>query len=233
MNKLWLYFCVLVATTACSEQYNIEGFSSVRELEGRTLYLKAFVGEDVQDVDSCEVVHGKFSFHGDLDSTLMANLFVGEESVMPLVLERGHLTVKIDKNCQDVTGSPLNDTLYNFIKEKTQIDTQVADLSRKESQMIMDGMEHDDIVMQLDEEARKLAEAEDLLVTRFITQNFDNVLGAGVFMIFTSGYPYPVLTPQIEYILTEATPYFRAHPYVKEYMSVAKENMEKIREAGE
>lgn len=233
MKKVWLYFCALVVMTACGEQYNVEGYSSVRELEGKTLYLKALVGEDVRDIDSCEVVHGKFSFSGDYDSTLMANLFVGEESVMPLVLERGKLTVKIDRTSQEVSGGPLNDTLYSFIKEKSLIDAQVAELSHKESQMIMDGVEHDVIIMQLEEEARKLAEAEDLLVTSFITRNFDNVLGPGVFMILTSGYPYPILTPQIEYIMTEATPYFKAHPYVKEYMSVAKENMEKMNGAGE
>lgn len=222
--------CTLLLATACAEQYQVEGYSSVQGLEGKTLYLKAFVGDDMKSIDSCEVVHGRFHFSGRLDSTLMGNLFVGEESVMPLVLESGMLEVKIDPTSQEVTGSSLNDTLYSFIKKKAKIDYRMSELPHKESQMIMDGEDHGLILMRLEEEARALAEEEDLLVTTFISENMDNVLGPGVFMILTSGYPYPVLTPQIEYLLTKATPYFKNHPYVKEYLSVAKENMEKMKE---
>jgi hypothetical protein len=51
-------------------------------------------------------------------------------------------------------------------------------------------------------------------------------------MIMTSSYKYPILNPQIDEILSQATPYFRNHPYVKEYVKAANENMEKIH-AGE
>ena len=48
-------------------------------------------------------------------------------------------------------------------------------------------------------------------------------------MILTSSLPYPVLTPQIEEIITNATPYFLGHPYVKEYIRIAEENREKAK----
>ena len=48
-------------------------------------------------------------------------------------------------------------------------------------------------------------------------------------MILTSSLPYPILTPQIEEILTHATPYFLGHPYVKEYIEKAKEYNEKTK----
>lgn len=73
-----------------------------------------------------------------------------------------------------------------------------------------------------------LSAEQDRLVTSFITSNFDNVLGTGVFMIMTSGYPYPVLTPQIEEIMTKATPYFKSNEYVRRYMEAAKENMHQM-----
>lgn len=38
-------------------------------------------------LDSCKVVHGKFSFEGDVDSARMAMLYTGNQCVMPLVLE--------------------------------------------------------------------------------------------------------------------------------------------------
>ena len=60
-------------------------------------------------------------------------------------------------------------------------------------------------------------------MTNFIVENFDNVLGPGVFMMMTSGYPYPVLTPQIEDIMSKATKKFKEDPYVKQYYQTANE----------
>jgi hypothetical protein len=98
--------------------------------------------------------------------------------------------------------------------------------------MIMDGMDHDEILRQLNRESAQLSAENDRLVTRFITTNYNNVLGPGIFMIMTSSFKYPILNPQIDEILSQATPYFRNHPYVKEYVKAANENMEKIH-AGE
>ena len=70
--------------------------------------------------------------------------------------------------------------------------------------MIMDGVDEDVIMVRLNDEANRLALQNDRLITNFITSNFDNVLGAGVFMILTSSYPYPVMTPQIEEIMAKA-----------------------------
>ena len=64
----------------------------------------------------------------------------------------------------------------------------------------------------------------DLKLTLFIVENFDNILGPGVFMMMTSGYRYPVLTPQIEDIMSKATDKFKNDPYVKDYYQVATEN---------
>ena len=47
-------------------------------------------------------------------------------------------------------------------------------------------------------------------------------------MILTSGYPYPILTPQIEEIMSKATPYFKNNAYVQRYMQAAHENMQQM-----
>ncbi len=228
MRKILYFLGAMLALVSCADNFQVKGLSSVHYLEGKTLYLKAFVGDKLEEMDSCKVVHGKFSFSGNVDSVVMATLYVGDECVMPLVLETGKLTVDIGEAEQNVTGSELNDSLFCFIKKKTVIDKQMNELYRKESRMIMDGIDHETIVTQLNEEARVLMEETDALVTKFITSNYDNVLGPGVFMIVTSDMQYPVLTPQIEQIMLNATTRFKSHPYVEEYISVAEENMEKL-----
>jgi hypothetical protein len=90
--------------------------------------------------------------------------------------------------------------------------------------MFLDGIDEVTINQQLNLEAADIARREDSLVTNFIVENFDNVLGPGIFMMITSSYRYPVLTPQIEDIMSKATDKFKNDPYVKDYYEVAREN---------
>lgn len=230
MRKFFALLAVPLALLSCSKQYIIQGSSTVQSLDGKMLYLKALKDNQLVDIDSCEVIHGQFEFSGAWDSTMMVNLFMDDESIMPLVLEDGNVQIHIDHAEQSVTGTPLNDTLYAFIHEKSRIDNQIAELSHKESQMIMDGMDHEEILRILNEQAARLNQKNDSLVIGFISRNFDNVLGPGVFMILTSSFPYPIITPQIDSLMSISTPYFQNNSYVKEYMKLAKENMELMKE---
>ena len=218
-----------VGFVSCSDQYLVDGTTTVHGMEGKMLYLKVYDNNDLRNIDSAYVTHGKFAFKGSMDTTTMANLFIGNQSLMPVVLEGGDIVLTIDDIRQNVSGSPLNDSLYAFIQRKTQIDNQLAELPRKEGRMVMDGMEHEEIIRQLANEEIILNRQADQLITSFIKNNYTNVLGPGVFMIMTSEYAYPVLTPQIEELILGAPNYFLNHPYVKEYLRVANENMEKMR----
>ena len=74
----------------------------------------------------------------------------------------------------------------------------------------LEGEDEESINEVLSLEAARIAQQEDSLVTHFIIDNFDNVLGPGVFMMMTGSYPYPVLTPQIEDIMSKATKKFKS-----------------------
>lgn len=213
---------------ACSPQYTVHGTTNITMLDGKTLYLKVFAGESLQSLDSCKVQHGRISFSGTLDSTQMVNIFMDDESMMPMVLEEGVISLTIDESKQNVTGSPLNDTLYNFIRSKVKLDRAYSELGNLETKLIREGVGEEERQRIMYEEEQQIAYENDQLVTSFIVRNSDNVLGPGVFMIMTSGFPFPQLTPQIEEIVFRAQPYFKNHPYVKRYLDAAKQNMEKI-----
>lgn len=210
--------------SSCANTFSVQGSSSISQLDGSKLYLKAIKSNELRNIDSCDVVHGQFQFSGVLDTVRMANLFMDDESVMPLVLESGDITIKIDNANQSVGGTPLNEKLYKFIDKHNQLDNQLSELSHRQSQMMLDGMDEDSINEQLSAEAARIAKEEDKLVTTFIVDNFDNVLGPGVFMMITSSYRYPILTPQIEDIMSKATDKFKNDPYVKDYYQTATEN---------
>lgn len=225
MNKIfYLLAVVAVVTSSCANSYSVSGSSSVSSLDGSKLYLKAVKNNELKNIDSCDVVHGQFEFSGALDTVRMVSLFMDDESIMPIVLEKGEITINIDNANQSVSGTPMNDKLYEFISKHNQLDNQMSELSHKQSQMMLDGIDEALINEQLSAEAARIAKEEDDLVTSFIVDNFDNVLGPGVFMMVTSRFQYPILTPQIEHIMSKATDKFKNNPYVKDYYQTATEN---------
>ncbi len=224
MNRILYIITLVAAVSSCASSYNVEGSSSISALDGSKLYLKALKNGEVKNIDSCDVVHGEFHFAGLLDTIRMANLFMGEESIMPVVLEEGEISIKIDDASQSVGGTPLNDSLYKFIDKHNQLSNRMNELSHRQSQMLLDGIDEGEINRQLSAEANAIAAEEDQLVTKFVVSNFDNVLGPGVFMMITSQYRFPILTPQIEDIMSKATDKFKNDPYVKDYYKTAQEN---------
>ena len=228
MHKILLAFATMALMASCANSYNVQGSSSISSLDGSKLYLKAVKNNELKSIDSCDIVHGQFHFNGILDTVRMANLFMDDQSIMPVVLEEGEIVIKLDNAAQSVGGTPLNDKLYKFIDKHKQLDNRMSELSHKQSQMMLEGMDEFTINEHLNAEAEKIAAEEDKLVTSFIVENFDNVLGPGVFMMITSGFNVPVLTPQIEDIMSKATEKFKNDPYVKEYYQVASENMAKM-----
>ena len=224
MNKIFYAIITLLAVTSCANTYNIQGTSNVSNLDGRMLYLKILKDNEFKNIDSCDVVHGQFKFCGNLDSTKMANIFMDDEAVLPLVLESGDISVKLDDAQQVVSGTPLNDKLFKFFKKYQQLQNQQMELVHKHDQAIMNGSDMDVVTRKLNQEAASLAEQEDKLVTNFVTENFDNVLGPGVFFLVTMRNQYPMLSPWIEDIMSKATEHFKNDSYVKDYYQKAQEN---------
>ena len=236
MNKIFYAFIPLLALASCANSYNIQGTSNVSTLDGRMLYLKILKNNEFKNIDSCDVVHGQFHFDGNLDSVRLGNIFMDEEAVLPLVLESGSINVKLDDTQQVVSGTPLNDKLFKFFKKYQQLQNQQVELVHKHDQAIMNGSDMNMVTEKLNQEAVQLADQEDKLVTSFVTENFDNVLGPGVFFMVTMRNQYPMLSPWIEDIMSKATENFKNDPYVKDYYQKAQENeqiMNGTRDAGQ
>ena len=163
-----LALAMMCLATSCASQYTVTGTSSLQQLEGKMLYLKVFKDNDMCSIDSARVVHGRFDFRGAMDSVMMASLYMDDQSIMPVVLEEGVVSLKLAEVLQSATGTPLNDTLQNFVTRKTQLDARLEELSHKESRMVMDGMDHEEVLRILGREAAEINEENDRLVTRFI-----------------------------------------------------------------
>jgi len=165
-----------------------------------------------------------------MDSVEMISLYMDEQSLMPVVLEKGKIKVTISNTDLKVSGTPLNASLYEFIAKKNSIEESLMELEQKETRMVMEGCDLGDIHKQLAAESDSLLDTMNRYVKAFISDNYENVLGPNVFMMLCSSLPYPVMTPQIDDIVKDAPYSFKSNPMVKEFLTKAKENMKLIEE---
>jgi hypothetical protein len=216
----------VLAMTSCLEQYSIVGNTTLPMLDGKTLYLKNRTLDGVHSLDSCEVIHGQFSFDGKIDSTVMAELFLGNVSVMPVVIENGKISVDINLIEQKASGGSLNEKLYTFLDVKSRLDNEIGNMSLEEARLMMRGVMPFVAERMCRERADRLMHSSDSLVVDFVKSNYGNVLGPEVFSRICSQYRYPVITPQIKEIVDNAPRKFLNNPFVKEYLFIARRNME-------
>lgn len=215
---------------SCASEYQINGNSTVSRLDGKMLFIKVLKNNEMVKMDSAEVVHGLFSMNGPVDSIYMASLYMDEQNIMPFVIEDGDIQMNIEAARITVSGTPLNDRLYEFIRKKTSLDDRAYEVERMESRMIMDGISEAEIQAQIKKEHETLTNEMNALAKEFVQANYENVLGPGVFIMLCNSFPYPVITPIVEEIVNEAPQSFQNHPMIVEYMKVARENMEKLKE---
>lgn len=230
MNRLLSFLFLLPLLASCSHAYKIEGTSSVNHLDGKMIYLKILRGDQWVKLDSAEVIHGLFSMKGKVDSVEMVSLYMDEQSLMPIVLEKGKIEVTVSNTDLKASGTRLNAALYDFIAKKNAMEESLGELEQKETRMVMDGRDLADIHLELAAESDSLLKEMNRYVKSFITENYENVLGPNVFMMLCSSLPYPVMTPQIDDIVKDAPYSFKSNPMVKEFLSKAKENMKLIEE---
>lgn len=211
-----------LALASCGTEYQIEGSSSVSRLDGKMLFVKVSNGKELIKVDSAEVVHGLFQMEGKIDSIVMASLYMDDQSIMPLVIEKGKIQIKIDNTFLMASGTPLNDKLYDFIARKNSLEDRAYEVERMESRMIMDGKPFSEVEQEIAKERANLSDEFDKLVKDFVQENYENVLGPAIFQMMSNGYASPKVTPLMMQILKEAPESFKNHTIVKNLVDASK-----------
>ena len=189
VNRILPLLLLLVLFASCSRKYKIEGSSSVTSLDGKMLFLKTLQDGQWVAIDSAEVVHGLFKMKGKVDSVMMVTLYMGDEGIMPLVLEDGKIEVSISNTQLTAKGTLLNNQLYEFIDKRNELEVKIEELDRKEARMVLEGARLEDVHDELMKEGEALAKEMSDYVKGFITDNYENVLGPNVFMMVCSTLP--------------------------------------------
>lgn len=229
MYRLYFFLLCTLICASCSKKYKIEGVSSVSILDGKMLFIKILEGERLISIDSAEVIHGLFRMKGKVDSVVLASLYMDDNYIMPLVIEPGNIDIQIDNSRIVIKGTPLNDCFNEFVMKKNSLDYRVFEVENEESRMIMDGKDMKTVHEVIDRKRRQLSEEMNSLAKTFIEENYENVLGPGVFVMLGNSLPYPFLTPLMEEIMDNAPDTFKDNFMVKAYVDAARDNMDRMR----
>lgn len=217
--------CLALLLPSCAS-YRVEGTTNVPTLDGQKLYLKIPDQNSIIDLDSCEVLHGNFRMDGEVDSTTLGALYLAGESLMPIVVEKGKIKISIENSKLEVSGTPLNERLYGFIRSKNLLEQRLVDVQHKQMQLIMDGMPAEEAEKLIAEEQDVLTGEMNDLIADFVTTNFNNLLGIQIFKVYCLAFPQPVVNPTIQKILDKAPEEFKEDAFVKEYVRLATEDGE-------
>lgn len=231
MRKIYFYTLyvatVALALSSCGASFTIKGETDGSMADGQKYYLSSFSGNELKNIDSCDVVHGQFEFHGSVD-TVKLGLVVSDEFILPVILEGGDIDVTVDsKTGTEVGGSHYNDLFSTFRKDLEKIENEMDELSNRQLRGIKNGEDEDSLNMALTREARSIMGRKETLIKKFITDNMDNPLAAAAFqgltiVPFMMQGGYAELSPWIDEILTKANDSFKNDPYVKFYIERAK-----------
>ena len=207
----------LLMHTSCASQFNVDGNSDLAKLDGQVLYLRPLGSTSALScLDSCQVVHGRFNFGGEVDSIMFAEVYMGQERVMPLVVEGADLSINLDAMGQIVEGGKLNDQLYDFLNEMAQFENEMCELEFKSMRLFHQGMPIQEAMSQTSDEVRKLKHKSEKREEDFVLKNSDNALGIGYFISLCESQPF--LTNHMRRIVDRAPASFLSHPFISTYL---------------
>lgn len=103
----------MAACSSNKQPYVIEGTAPDSTYNGQMVYMQEY--EYDQTVDSAEVIDGKFTFKGVVDTAVIRGLYLSG-LYATLILEKGTITVDLS-NSESAQGTELNDGLTAYLKK--------------------------------------------------------------------------------------------------------------------
>lgn len=128
--KTFLITALLITPLLNYAQYEIKGSTSVHE-NGKKIYLKKLIEEELTTIDSAQVNHQQFYFKGDKIDTQLAYLEFSSDNEVPIIqtfiLENGTIQVFIESNNIKFSGTKNNEDFNKFNENVATISKEITD----------------------------------------------------------------------------------------------------------
>ena len=212
---------------SCSERYCIKGTTD-GFYNGEQAYIKVDSGGTWYTIDSCDILHGCFEMSGEVESPFLTSLFIGEEAIMPVIIECGDISVDLSMRDANISGTNLNNQLARFIEDKEEYERLIMDIERHETSLILDGKTAESAAAAVRDSLTAVGDSLNKFIEKSIRKHYNNVLGPCLFQLLCSAMPYPFISQEVERILADAPQSFKDNHFVKRFIEAATENKRRM-----
>lgn len=228
-NFLYMFLFVILLSSCAQQNYIIQGTSSLYTLQGENnmAYIcEPSSGENYIMLDSALIIHGRFEMQGAIDSARFVTLYVGYNRSFPIILEEGKININLANTSVSVEGTPLNERLYTFLATRDSLVYRIASLPMEMAQLHFSGFSIFEISEIQDSKEAELKIALDDLETRFVKDNYDNILGVTWFLEMCTriceAYGFLVMTNRMREIYEGAPRYFKRNPQIDAFVKATR-----------
>lgn len=143
-NLFFTFFALMMLVACQPKEYKIIGtIDQACVNEKVKVYLSERINRNFINIDSVDVINGKFEFQGVSDSAKVGYLIfvnaAGDRKMGNFILENGNIYASMDSSCNLITkGTKQNDVLALFNSEENEIETQMDQSMMKMAAEIAD-----------------------------------------------------------------------------------------------
>ncbi len=190
MKKIALFLLVVLCAISCKNStFTIAGSVDLKDLNGKTVFIKERINREWKTIDSTIVENQKFAFKGIADSAKIAYVvyeFPAKKKVrQAFVLEGGNITVSVDTtNFMTIKGTAQNDLLQSYQNDKKAFNLKAETYYKTHK----DSVKTPEQKAAFDKEMDKLNQEEVSIDKKFATDHVNTLVGTHVFMNSFYGY---------------------------------------------
>lgn len=215
-----LLMSAMFSFVSCEKStFKLSGILSSGYYDGDTVLLRQYQNDSLMNVGFTTIKEGSFELEGNAAEPYMAGLYLNSVLLVPLVVEPGDIRVKLTGEEASVSGTPLNDALYEYIDRVDSFEVSLAEISRMEARLIMDGSDADAAKGFVERTFLKTNLEMEIYIDNFIKGHYNDILGPFVFRQWYGQMLYPMSSERVKNIMQDAPECFKEHQYVKGVVS--------------
>lgn len=216
ISKISMFLLTALAVCSCRNGYVIDGVIDTFGNEGKTIQLVRFDKDGSHVMDSCVVNHGQFHMENLVDEPFYAMLRK-DKTMLPVIIEKGTIKVEVRPDNVNVSGTPQNEILYSFFREKEQIDRRFDEMNQIKKQLLRQKLVDKDNLDQVKDSMNVIINECENLIKGFLLQNWNGIAAQSVFVMVTYNL-HGDLPAYLRKTLDEAPDEFLQKDYVMDLM---------------
>lgn len=208
---IFVFALMVFSCQMAKDEFSIKG--SIEGVETGKIYLQKLVEGQPQSIDTADVVDGKFTFKGKIETPDLRLLRLNEEEYLaPFFLDNSSITVTAKKDSLRIStykGSPTQDIFQIYMTEVEKLNKDMMALQAKFQNAMSTGNADEADKAQIDRQA--MLDNNLFYTKNFVKEHKNSVVSAYITLAMLAGQ---VDGTELDSIVSKFTPEISTSEYV-------------------